>query len=65
MLTIDELHELAGGIDELENLAREKKADHIHVSDENYKKEVTIGIYFPGDIKNIHPRVVTLIEKDE
>ena len=67
MLTLDEVHQLAGfirGLDE-RGRAERKSADHIHVSDENYQKEVTIGIYFPKDLRQVSPRVIRLIENDE
>lgn len=60
MLTPSEVHELIGY---LKGLNEER--DHVHVNDENYKREITIGLYTPENIKNFADDVVRLIQEDE
>lgn len=49
--------------DTIEQLTPEK-GDHIHVSDDEFKREITIAIYTPENTHNFSPRVIDLIEKE-
>lgn len=60
MLTPAEVKLLIGylkGLDE--------ERDHVHVNDEDYKREITIGLYTPRNIQNFADDVIRLIQEDE
>ena len=60
MLVPSEIHELIGSLQSL-NMTN----DHIHVDDENYKREITIGLYTPQNLNNFNDEVIHLIQEDE
>jgi len=60
MLTPEEVKEL---IDSLECLTT--KNDHVHVNDESYRWEITVGLYTPQNTHTFRPEVVRLIQEDE
>jgi len=57
MLTEEEVREL---IDSLESLGVHK--DHVHIDDEDYKRQVTIGIYSPQNIHEFNQEIIELIK---
>ena len=61
MLTPDEAKEL---LDSLMGLAPEN-GDHIHVSDEDFTREITIAVYTPENLQFFNNRVKRLIESGE
>jgi hypothetical protein len=61
MLTSGEVHELIGSLRSLNPLTN----DHVHVSDESYKREITIGVFTPGNTGNFSDDVIQLIEEDD
>mgnify|MGYP001769653297 CR=1 FL=1 len=60
MLTPYEVRELMGTLESL-NLTN----DHIHIPDDQYKRELTIGLYTPENIQNFSDEVIRLIQADE
>jgi hypothetical protein len=60
MLTPGEVHELIGKLKSLD-----LTNDHVHVDDENYKREITIGLYTPQNLQNFSDEVIRLIQEDE
>ena len=60
MQTPSEVHELIGSLQSLDI-----KNEHIHVDDENYKREITIGLYTPQNLQNFNDEVIRLIQEDE
>jgi hypothetical protein len=60
MLTHSEVHELIGSLQTLDI-----KNDHIHVNDENYNSEITIGLYTLQILQNFNDEVIRLIQGDE
>lgn len=62
LLTQSEAQELR---DSLDLLLREGKGQHAHVPDEDFKKEITIAIYSPGDFDGFNPRFQKLIKDNE
>lgn len=38
---------------------------HVHLSNEDYQKEITICLYDANNLKDMHKRAIKLIEKDE
>ncbi len=62
LLTRGEMRQLIGYA---EQLLEDPNCDHVHLSDEDYKKEVTLCIYDPSTIQNFDARTQKLILKDE
>lgn len=60
MLTPGEVHELIGKLKSLD-----LTNDHIHVDDENYKREITVGLYTPQNLQNFSDEVIRLIQEDK
>jgi hypothetical protein len=60
MLTPREIHELVGKLQSLD-----MANDHIHLGDEHYKREITIGYYTPQNLQNFSDEVIRLIQEDE
>lgn len=60
MLTPSEVRELLGKLKSLD-----VTNDHIHVDDEHYKREITLGLYTPQNIQNFSEKVKTLIQQDD
>lgn len=63
-LTIEEAQEL---FDDLESLLKKPKANHAHISNENFDKEITISIYDEDDLSGyeFNDRSIKLIKNDE
>lgn len=61
-LTKNEAVQLRGYLNQL---IENPKIQHAHLSNEDYKKEITICIYDEKDLDGFHPRSIKLIEKDE
>lgn len=59
MLTPSEVHEMIGSLKSLN-----MKNDHVHVPDEMYQREITIGIYTPETIQNFSDEVIQLLQED-
>ena len=60
MLTPSEVRELLGKLKSLD-----VTNDHIHIDDEQYKREITVGIYTPQNIQNFSAKVIKLIQQDD
>lgn len=60
MLTPAEINELIGALQSLD-----MKNDHVHLDDENYEREITVGLYTPQNIQNFSNEVIRLIHEDE
>ena len=60
MLTPSEVRELLG---KLKSLGVTN--DHIHVDDEQDKREITVGIYTPQNIQIFSAKVIKLIQQDD
>lgn len=60
MLTPSEVRDLLGQLKSLDVIN-----DHIHVDDEQYKREITIGLYTPQNIHNFSDEVIKLIQQDD
>lgn len=59
MLTPSEVRELLGKLKSLD-----VTNDHIHVDDEQYKREITVGLYTLQNIQNFSTKVIKLIQGD-
>jgi hypothetical protein len=62
MLTIEEANELKGEIETL--LSRFISGDHSHISDKEYKHEITVALYSDTNIHKFSQRVQRLINED-
>lgn len=49
----------------LTQLLDNPQLQHIHLSSEDYKKEISICLYDKTNLKGLHSRVIQLINKDE
>ncbi|NGX46880.1 MAG: hypothetical protein K1000chlam3_00247 [Chlamydiae bacterium] len=49
----------------LEQLLDDPKLQHIHLSSDDYQKELTICLYDEKNLKGLYLRAVRLIENDE
>jgi hypothetical protein len=58
MLTPDEAHELTSKLRGLDPAT----GDHIHVSDEDFTREITIAVYTPENLRFFNKRVRQLLE---
>jgi len=38
---------------------------HVHLSNEDYQKEITVCIYDENNLEDFHPRVIKLIKEDK
>lgn len=61
-LTYSEASELK---DSLENLLRKPLNNHEHISNEDFKKEITICIYDVNNLNGLNDRSINLIKKDK
>lgn len=61
LLTREEAKEL---LDSLKPLIMDPSQHHNHVSDSDFKKEVTIAVYTPDNLKQFDARSLRLIESD-
>ena len=61
-LTKAELQQLIGGA---RQLLENPSCDHVHLSNEDYQKEITICLYDPKNAKNFDERSQKLIQYDE
>jgi hypothetical protein len=61
-LTKSEARELLDGIEQL--IVKEDN-NHVHINDEDFKKEVTVCIYDLNRLKGLNGRSVKIIMKDE
>lgn len=64
LLTKEEILQLE---DYLKQFINKSKNDglHFHLSSEDYRKEITVCIYNPDNIKALHHRAQMLIRNDE
>ena len=60
MLTPVEINELVGALQSLN-----MKNDHVHLDDEEYKREITVGLYTPQNTLNFSDEIIRLIQEDE
>ena len=60
MLTPSEIQELRGTLESLS-----VTNDHIHLDDEMYKREITVGLYTSQNIQNFSSEVIKLIQQDD
>ena len=49
----------------LNQLLDNPKLQHVHLSSEDYQKEITICIYDENDLEGFHPRAIKLIKEDK
>ncbi len=61
-LTIAEASELRDGLDDI---LKKPLNNHIHVSDENYQKEITVCVYDTDNLNGFNKRSIDLITNDE
>ena len=61
-LTSSEASELR---DSLDQLLKKPLNNHIHISNENFQKEITVCIYDMNNLKGFNDRSIDLIIKDE
>ncbi len=59
MLTSKELRELIDSLDSLE-----EHMEHVHIDDDDYKRQITIGIYSNENLQKFSPEIVKLIESN-
>jgi len=50
--------------DSLEDLLKKPLANHAHISDENFQKELTVCIYDVNNLKGFNKRSIDLIMND-
>jgi hypothetical protein len=62
-LTKNEIYQLIGYAKQL--LEENPPSDHYHLSDEEYRKEITICLYDPRDKKKSNPIIQKLINEDK
>ena len=60
MLTPSEAKELGDTIKQLTS----EVGDHLHLSDDNYQREITFAIYTPDNTHTFSQRIIKLIEKE-
>ena len=60
MLTPSEVQELMGTLKSL-NITN----DHIHITDDQFKREITVGLYTSQNINNFSDEVIHLLQEDE
>lgn len=60
MLTPSEVQELVGTLESLSITN-----DHIHIADDQFKREITVGLYTPENLRNFSDEVIRLIQEDE
>lgn len=61
-LTTEEAKQLQSYLDQL--LAN-PKMNHVHLSSNDYQKEITICLYDEKDLEAFHPRAIKLIKDDK
>jgi hypothetical protein len=61
LLTQNEAQELR---DSLESLLHDGKGQHAHIPDNDFRKEITIAIYTPGDLNGFNQRCQKLIREN-
>ena len=61
-LTVEEAQEMKGSI---EDLLTHQKHHHAHVSDKDFKREVTLCLYREDDVSGFDERSKNLILRDE
>ena len=61
-LTYSEASELKDGLDDL---LKKPLNNHIHVSNENFQKEITVCIYDKDNLKGFNERSIDLIINDK
>ena len=49
----------------LNQLLDNPKIHHIHLSSEDYQKEITVCIYDENNLEGFHPRAIKLIKEDK
>jgi len=66
MLTISEARQFLRALQKL--VPQEDKeldpTNHIHVTDDDLSRQVTIGIYTPSSLQHLHERVRRLVEEN-
>jgi len=61
LLTRAEAEELH---DSLQSLLENAKGQHVHISSNDYQKEITVAIYDPNHLDGFHPRCQKLIREN-
>lgn len=57
-LTTNELRELAGYV---EDLMKEPKTQHVHLTDEDYRHEITVAVYDSKDLSSFDSKSKRII----
>ncbi len=63
LLTLDEANELIDGLSDLINTT--KTDSHVHVSNHDFSKEITIALYNDNNINSFSERYRKLIKEDK
>jgi hypothetical protein len=60
MLTPFEAQELMGTLESLN-----ETNDHIHINDDQFMREITVGLYTQENLQNFSDEVIRLLQEDE
>lgn len=64
-LTLEEAKEMADSLDELINRFGTQNADHFHLYDNEFQREITVCLYDKGNLTGFDDRSKLLIEGDK